>query len=312
MRASDGGGEARRSRVGLIAGLVAGGIAVLTVIGVLLIPMLASRAGPGVSPTTSPVSTSGSQTATPRPVPQPSALSADLRSRVLFVYQTLGIDILRGIPAAFRSAHLKEPNVTNWKKSKSQSGPLVATAKVGRPGDPVSKMRAFAGLVNNAPRNSVDIAVMTFDYRDVTADTNIFDLFDIYTDTMTSLETANPDVVFLYATAPVTTSNSWREVDRSTVKGLADVSQPVWQDNIARERFNTLVRQEYSTTGRLFDVASLQAGLSASKVAAKEHESQWYFVMNPRLSKDGSRLNDTGSLRIARAAMELVAAASDR
>ena len=45
-------------------------------------------------------------------------------------------------------------------------------------------------------------------------------------------------------------------------------------------------------------------------MSAKEHESQWYFVMNPNLSKDGSRLNDVGSLRVARSMMELVAAAA--
>ena len=131
---------------------------------------------------------------------------------------------------------------------------------------------------------------MMFDYRDVRADTDIFDLFDIYSETMTSLETANPDVVFLYATAPVTTSNSWREVERSSVQGLTDVSQPVWQDNIARERFNALVRHDFAPTGRLFDVASVQATLQGDMVAAKEHESQWHFVMSPGLSKDGSRL----------------------
>lgn len=310
MSSPDEGGGAKRSRIGLVSGLVAGAIAVLTIIGVLLIPMLTSRTGPAVPATTAPMSKGSTQPSTARPVPTPSPLNANLDSRVLLVYQTLGADVMRGIPAAFKAARLKEPTVTSWKKSKSLSGPLVATAKVGRPGDPVSKMRAFAGLVNGAPRNSVDIAVMTFDYRDVTADTNILDLFDIYTDTMTSLESANPDVIFLYATAPVSTSNSWRQVDRSSVKGLTDVSQPVWQDNIARERFNTLVRQEYSATGRLFDVASVQATLSADRVSAKEHESQWYFVMNPNLSKDGSRLNDAGSLRVARSMMELVAAAA--
>ncbi len=46
---------------------------------------------------------------------------------------------------------------------------------------------------------------------------------------MASVEDANPDITFLYATAPVTSANSWRTVERSTVDGLANVNQPVWQ-----------------------------------------------------------------------------------
>lgn len=41
--------------------------------------------------------------------------------------------------------------------------------------------------------------------------------------TVTSIETAHPNLTFLYATVPVCRANSWRAVDQAMVEGLHEV-----------------------------------------------------------------------------------------
>ncbi len=299
----------RRWVVGLGSTLGAG----LLVAGVAIVPSLLDGSSPTATVRiTPPVSTpSASRVPMPTVTATPGRLRP-LRSRVLFGVQSVGQDITKGVRPAFSKARVAEPKVTTWNKARNSRGPVVATALIGRNGRAASKLRAFAALVNDAPRNSVDVAAMAFNYQDITADTDVYDLFRSYEDTMESVEGANPDITFLYSTAPVTSANSWRAVDRATVAGLGNVNQPAWQDNIARERFNALIRERYAQTGRLFDIAALQATIDDHKVSAKQHEDQWYYVMNPKLASDGKHLNREGSTRLARALMLLVLAATAR
>lgn len=299
---------------GLKVAVIASVGAVVVAAGVVAAPSMLLGAGqtgrvgetsvvatPSTSATTSPVNTVD---------PVPTKLSP-FKKRLLIAARSVGVDIARAAPAAYKAAHLARPKVEAWSKAESSRRPVIATAGIGRNGNTRSKLRAFASLVNDAPRDSVDVAMMAFNYEDVTAETDIVQLFQNYADTMESVEAANPDIIFLYATVPVTSANSWRAVSQESVKGLGiDVDQPVWQDNIARERLNSLIRSEYSKSGRLFDIAAMQARLGKGQVAAKQHEGEYYFVMNPKLSQDGKRLTSSGAKQLADALMRLVTAAS--
>ena len=313
MREVDGPMPSALTKRGPLLALGAAGVVGLLILAVVIVLQLIKGGDPSAVAQRTPSAPRSNPATTQAPLPTVSARPATvqlLKSRVLFGVQSVGSDITAGVRTAFSRAHLSKPKVMNWKKALAIKGPLVATANIGRNGDPTSKLRAFAGIVNDAPRGSVTVALMAFNFQDVTAQTDVPRLFDAYVETMDSVEGANPDITFLYTTAPVTTANSWRAVDQRTVRGLGDVDQPVWQDNIARERLNSSLRERYGSTGRLFDIAALQARIAGDKVAAKVHEEQWYYVMNPGLSTDGKRLNEAGSVRLARELMLLVSAAT--
>lgn len=303
----------KSTKRGWVVGLGSTVGAGLLVAGVAFVPSLLGDDSQGA--TSRPTFSADTQSASPAPLPTvtatPTRLSA-LDTRVLFGVQSVGQDIIKGIPSAFSSARLTKPRVTSWTAAKKAKGPLVAAALIGRNGSPTSKLRAFATLVNDAPRGSANVALMAFNYQDITAETDVYKLYRNYEDTMESIEHANPDITFLYTTAPVASANSWRAVERSLVTGLGNADQPVWQDNIARERFNALIRERYSGSGRLFDIAALQAYVDSRKVTAKQHEEKWYYVMNPGLSLDGKKLNQRGSIRLAQNLMLLVEAVATR
>lgn len=282
----------------------------LGIVGAVLLPVLIGDQQAGTEPRVPSRTPTASQSPLPDVTSAPQPLDQALSTRFLFAHQSIGQDISRRIPIVYKSAKLPAPKVVTWNKAKTTKGPLVATATVGTNGNAVSKLRAFARLVNDAPRGSMKVALLAFNYQDVDAESDVDELFQSYVDTMTSLEAASPDISFLFATVPVTTANSWSEVDRSTITGLSNANQPVWQDNIARERFNTLIRERYADTGRLYDIAALQAEIKGDKVAAKQHEDLWYYVMYPGNSSNGKRLNDAGSRRLAKTLILLVNAAA--
>lgn len=289
-------------------GLV-GVVGLLIVAVVIVVSRLGSSAdGATGSPSTSPTTSSPSPSASSTVNPLPKQLGP-LKTRVLFGVQSVGADIVKGVAPALKQAHQPKTKVMSWTEALKTRGPVFATAKIGKNGNSTSKLRAFAALVNDAPRDSVNVALMAFNYQDVTAETDIDALLQKYQATMESVEQANPDIAFLYTTVPVTGANSWRSTDAGLIKGLRDVDQPVWQDNIARERLNTIIRDRYAGTGRLFDIAALQAQLSGDQVCAKKQGNEWYYVMNPALSSDGKGLNASGSQRIATELLRLVEAA---
>lgn len=295
----------KRGTLVILASVAATVLAIVLAIGYSVLGNRQPSAPGGQSPS------NPTMTASPGPTPAislPTGRLAPLTTRVLIGSGAIGTDIAKGIPAAFKAAERSGPRVTPWVKARKSRGPVIATATVGQTGDPESRFRAFANLVNDAPLNSIDVAIMALNYEDITAETDISRVFENYASTMESIEQANPDIKFLYATVPVTTSNSWRAVDAATVIGLIDVNQPVWQDNIARERFNGLIRSQYASSGRLFDIAALEARISEGKAAAKMHENQWYFVMNPSLSSNGKRLGKAGAVQLADMLVRLVAA----
>lgn len=295
-------------RRGLVIALgVAGVVGLLVATGALVAPMV--RAGETASTPTRRPTVTVTPTASPTTAPPLPRRVERLKVRVLFGVQSVGADIAKGIPSAYSAAHVHKPKVTTWGKAGKVKGAVVATAPIGKNGKPTSKLRDFAALVNDAPRDSIDVALMAFNYQDVTATTDVDNIFESYVATMESIETANPDITFLYATVPVSRANSWRTVDQAKVEGLHEVDQPVWQDNIARERLNALIRDQYAATGRLLDIAALQARLGSGKVSAKQHENQWYYVMNPRFTTDGKRLSKEGSKQLAQGLMLLVTAA---
>lgn len=298
---------------GWLIALGALGVAgILAVSGVLVFSRIGgseSAGGLQGSPASSP---SPSQQPTPTAVATLTRLTP-LKARVLFGVQSVGADIAKGVPRAYSSAHVSKPKVVAWSAAnsgKNKNRALVATAAIGTNGKALSKLRAFAQLVNGAPRGSIDVAVMAFNYQDVTAETNIDNLLQSYSETMESIESANPDITFLYSTVPVTTSNSWRAIDQKSLVGIADADQPVWQDNIARERLNSTIRERYGQTGRLFDIAALQAKIGGGRVSAKQHDEQWYYVMNPALSRNGKQLNKAGQTQLAKSLMLLATAAA--
>ena len=124
---------------------------------------------------------------------------------------------------------------------------------------------------------------------------------------MDAIAARHPRVRLVYTTVPLTTDRSWKAKVKAAI-GSPDRRGPA--DNLVRHRYNTLVRERYGSSGRLFDIAGVEATLDREPML-RRLGGQGYHVLNRDLASDAGHLNAEGA-RAAAAEFVRVVAASAR
>ncbi|MHB1010524.1 MAG: hypothetical protein ACYC1E_15120 [Propionibacteriaceae bacterium] len=209
-------------------------------------------------------------------------------SRVFFGHQSVGANIIAGVQATFTESGLALL-VTETREVEAGETGVLAHAPVGRNGDPYSKMADFAAILDGPSGSRVGVALLKLCYIDVVAGTDVDALFAAYASMLADLERRHPAVRFLAATVPLTT----------------DRTDPA--DNVARERYNELVRARFAASGDLYDIAAVEATLAQSPMERRSGSTP-YHVLNKALAADSGHLNDLGARLAAAELIRLVAA----
>lgn len=235
--------------------------------------------------------------------------SDDLRefasTRVFFGHQSVGGNVISGVAPTFEAAGRSAPAVVETRESPSAELGVLAHAYVGANGDPLGKFRDFAEIVNGPLGDGVDVALMKLCYVDVVASTDVNAVFAAYSAMMAELERKHPSVRFLYTTVPLSTDRRWKAVVKSWI-GRDDQMGPA--DNIARERYNELVRARYGSSGRLYDIAAVEATMRDAPTR-RNSDGRTYYVLNDALAADPGHLNELGSRLAAAELIRMVAGA---
>jgi hypothetical protein len=243
--------------------------------------------------------------------PSESELRVVGKTTVLFGHNSVGMNILDGVAKVYADAAVPAPAIADV------SGVDVADgAGAGEPGnaslrhayigvneDPLSKLAAFTELMDGAAGEDVDVALMKLCYVDITAATDVQAVFDAYASTMAEVEAAHPDVRLLYTTVPLTADRNWKSKVKAAV-GRDDEMGPA--DNVARERYNAMIREKYAATGRLVDIAAAEA----EGTGERRQDGRPYYVLNENLTYDRGHLNEAGSTAVAAELLKIVAAYS--
>ena len=235
--------------------------------------------------------------------PSESELRVVGQTTVLFGHQSVGMNILDGVSKVYADASVSAPAVADVSGGSLAPGAEKATlrhAYVGVNEDPLSKFAAFADVMDSSAGKDVDVALMKLCYVDITAATDVQAVFDAYVSMMAKVEAAHPDVRFLYTTAPLTADRNWKSKVKA-VLGRDDQMGPA--DNIARERYNAMIREKYGATGRLVDIAAVEA----EGTGERSQDGSTYYVLNENLTFDRGHLNETGSEAVAAELLKMVA-----
>ncbi|WP_448258207.1 hypothetical protein [Microbacterium aurum] len=227
-------------------------------------------------------------------------------ARVFFGHQSVGANVISGIGALAATGH-------GWSVVESSVAPsgddgALIHAYVGLNGDPQSKLDAFAEVIDGGMGASVDAALLKFCYVDVTAATDVPALLDAYTQTLAQLQARHPDVTFLYATVPLTAARDLKATVKSWL-GRDEGMGP--EDNIARQQFNSALRDRFGGTGLLFDIAAVEAGIDQG-VAPSAQGGNGYYVLHDSFAADPGHLNDAGARAAASEFVRVVASAVGR
>jgi len=192
----------------------------------------------------------------PPPDPPPSLLTLteynDVRSkRIVFAHQSVGLQVIQGTQMWADQLSASDPNVVDVvNDSIPSSGGFFGHFYAGTNGDPQSKLDHLDSLMRGGLASEVDFCILKFCYADLRNSNpdplvwqayaqNIFNSYKTYMDALVS---SFPAVKFIFATSAIVMGEN------------SDGAH-----NKVRNYYNDLVRAEYASTGRLWDVAGIES-----------------------------------------------------
>lgn len=159
------------------------------------------------------------------------------------------------------------------------AGAFLWQTEIGENRKPFSKIADFDGLVRDQVAGRVDVALMKLCYVDIKAGADVRAILATYRSTVVALAADHPRLKLIHVTVPLTTDDA--------------------SDNVARERFNQLLRQEYAGTGRLFDLARVESTRPDGTRVGGIHDGDPFFALYDGYASDSGHLNDAGAARAA-------------
>ncbi len=237
------------------------------------------------------------------------------RTRVFFGHQSVGANIIGGVPAVYSAAGRQAPQILPLSASTtlpSGAAGWLGEAAIGQNGDPMGKIADFDSRIRGGLGTQADVAFMKLCYIDFTAATDVDAVFARYRDTMAALERDYPNVTFLHVTTPLTTEPGLKSQLKSKVKSLlGSSSSPGAADNAARERYNAQMRETYGGD-HLFDLARWESTAPDGSRVQGEYDGQRYYALYSGYAADSGHPNPEASAMLASRLLDVIAQASKK
>lgn len=232
--------------------------------------------------------------------------------RIFFGHQSVGYNIVDGIRDVMGDCDYIRLNIVEGSEIGEVEGPSFVHSKVGKNRDPLSKIEAFVDALDRSNGAHIDIAFMKFCYVDIEHDTDVDSLFEAYSQATEKIKKKRSDLQLLHVTVPLRSvylGPKWRA--KQCVKRLIG-SPTVLEDNLARDRFNQLLRKAYEEEGAIYDLAL------AESTTEQGHSC---YAMKSRVrvpflwtgySADGGHLNTLGKRKTAEQLLIALAKAANK
>jgi hypothetical protein len=219
--------------------------------------------------------------------------------KIFFGHQSVGYNIIDGITDILNERDYIKLNIIEAREPSAFSQPVFAHSQVGMNTKPFSKIKRFVEIMDSGIGSKVDIAFFKFCYVDIMRDSNPQEIFDGYCTALDGLKDRYPDTKFLYVTVPIrSVPRGAKRYLKLTVKLL--IGKPgFFEDNLMRQKYNDLLRNAYSKTGLLFDLAHVEAVNSSGFGCYAQKGAEKVYVMTPEYTEDGGHLNSLGRKKAA-------------
>ncbi len=223
--------------------------------------------------------------------------------RILFAHQSVGENILGGLRELMKQAGVSELTIAKLDEANSIAGGVLAETAVGENMNPGSKCTDFSRVLRAASVQPFDIALVKFCYVDITATSNVDSVFTLYRQTVDSLR-AVTQTKLVHVTVPLhRVTPAWKRI----VKGILGRGDSTIQDNIRRNQFNDMIRNQYAGEP-IFDLAMAEATAPDGGRVTFEEDGQAYMALYAEYTYDGGHLNALGSRTLAREFIRTLAA----
>ena len=164
--------------------------------------------------------------------------------------------------------------------------------RVGQNGDPKSKIDDFVSLMKTIPEDTTSAAFFKFCYVDVTAGTDVDQVFEYYKEKMQALKEAHPGCNLILLTVPLTAKQTGLKAAAKKILGRKVAGQ---EDNVKRSVFNQRMLNELADDFPVFDLAAVESTLPDGTKKTFTFEKREYPSMPGIYTSDGGHLNDYGA-----------------
>ncbi len=232
----------------------------------------------------------------PKDLVSDSTIEALRSQSVYFGHQSVGYNIMDGMKMWLDERPGGGLKILETKTSAEIVEGTLAHSKNGENHHPLKKIADFAATLEGGVGDQVDIAFFKFCYVDITEETDFEDVFDDYKSTMERLHKSYPDTRFVHVTVPLVVVQGGAKARLKKLLG-----RELWGvgANIARHRFNELLRKEYAGRDPFFDLAAVEATrVDGSPVRFREGGAE-YPSLAAEYASDGKHLNELGARWVA-------------
>ncbi len=215
--------------------------------------------------------------------------------KIYFGHQSVGNNIIDGI----EKWESETGTVLNKLEIEDIDGPSDTPFihyRVGRNGEPESKIDEFVSKVKSIPEESGAVAFFKLCYVDITGSTDPEALFDYYQSEINQLRENRPDVHLVLFTVPLTSiQKGWKAAAKKVLK-----RQPSGVvENMKRHQFNELLRNEYGGVLPVFDLAEAESTLPDGSSETFTYDGHTYPSMSGIFTYDSGHLNDHGAKQVS-------------
>jgi hypothetical protein len=217
--------------------------------------------------------------------------------KIYFGHQSVGFNIIDGIIDIMQEMPNIKLNIQETNNPNDFNVPVFAHYRIGKNGDPISKIAEFKKAIENGIGDKVDITFMKLCYVDIEKGTNIEKVFKYYNETMNYLESKYPKVKFIHFTVPLKSTNSGIKTKIKKFLGLLSSEE---EDNKKRELYNQLLLKKYSKSKMVFNLSEYESTYPDGKKLVFQAGNQLFSSLIPEYTDDGGHLNGLGRKIIAK------------
>lgn len=234
--------------------------------------------------------------------------------KIFFGHQSVGSNIIKGINDIINEREYIKLNIVRTGNPTDFDQPIFAHSSVGRNTEPDSKIKSFRDIMDAGIGDKVDIAFFKFCFVDIMRDSDPREILDSYNTLIEDLKGRYPQTRFLHVTVPVCS------VPRGVKRPLKEfvkllIGRPrvmTLDDNIMRQHYNTLLKDAYSPTEHVFDLALIESVNPGGFRCYATKGAEKVFVMVPEYTDDGGHLNERGRKKIAEQLLIMLAEVANK
>jgi hypothetical protein len=229
---------------------------------------------------------------------------ANLSTKKIFLgHQSVGNNIVQGIRDLMSADPRLKIKIVKSADPESIPAPAFAEFEVGRNGDPQSKNKAFAAILDKGMGAQGGIAMFKYCYVDIDSSTDVPKMFEDYRAEISALKARYPALKIVHITVPLTTVEP---ATKAWIKSM--LGRTTTQDvNVKRNEFNKLLRKTYSGVDPIFDLAEVESTQSDGSRSYFTRDGEKIYTLAPEFTTDGGHLNEAGRQGAAEALLQVLA-----